>query len=91
MYSDQIDFYSHEANGWRGEYYFYEHMLTGRNTSIASLSLPLLFNGKDMYARGSLLIFLQALAKANNDTELMSKIQQKLAENDGSFTHPTER
>ena len=91
MYSDPVEFYAHEANGWRGEYYFYEHMLTGRNTSITSLSLPFIFDGKDMYARGSLLVFLQALAKANNDTELMNKIQQTLAENDSSFSHPIER
>lgn len=66
-------------------------MLTRRDASIASLSLPFIFDGKDMYARGSQLIFLQALAKANNDTELMSKIQQALAENDSSFSHPIER
>ena len=91
VYIDELRLDIHEANGWRWEYYFYEHMMTWRGKSIRDISLPFLFDGKDMYARGSLLVYIKALAKANNDRELLTKIEDTLEKYNTSFTDPVER
>lgn len=85
IYAIPFDIHNNQINAWKWELYLSAHMFTGRQESIESISIPYLFNGKDTLDIAKMSVYWLDIAKANNDNEMIQKIENALIVNKDSF------
>ncbi len=91
IYTVPYNIKENQINAWKWEYYFFEHMFTGRSKSINQVSIPYLFNWEDTLNRSIILLFASAIADVQNDTKLLQDIEENRKLNNDNFLIPTER
>lgn len=90
IYDIPYNIKENQINSWKWEYYFLEHILTGREKSIKQVSIPYFFNWEDMLNRAIILHYAWAIAEVQNDTNLLQDIKENKKLNNNNFLTPTE-